>query len=736
MLCVSGRFFPTQIFSYTMGKCVAVSAPPVRLWSHRRAVAHSKNCAAKACAKCLWAKKGRQWRVKFPWLRFGRRFDGDAEYGLGCSVCALFLHLKATGALSTSLGPRLLPTPCRAPSRTTSDKADFENFNVAPRFKSWPLQRHQQSQKHKDAVRFMQGHVSEEEILQAPPALEFASLLSNMKKGQSMRDGGSASDRVSLMHWCLSESLLDLWRNKLSNSTSVCLMRDERKGKLLIRFRSTDDTLEVCNGVLGCIRMQGGSAEDIVTATAKALRIFCTRLYKPPRLGKKLEAHGGFDRELFKYVRRKVHILTTDCHPAELLASNIMRGRRRSADPAQNRDPFLPKVILVGRDSAHASTRLVKRPWATVPCIQAGWPKFDGILSCIMGASRCFHGCPLQEVFAETIRDSESPVQKIFNFQIFSSWFADDVKLHGEGPQTTSLSAAKHRFASFAKPAGRIMLHVKSFFRVLHRVVAMRADASWARKWLAGVTSKKLLMLALAADAADSLLQLTRFLDAENVDPASLNEEIGNFIGELHAQFIHGRAWEIEGYAKHMKSILQSGALYASTMGQCRQLVLQDGAAQSALQEFKPWVKVCEAVCRAEFPHFDIFNSMRVFNLEEDSNGNRRKESQTKEEISQCLRRIALALDIDPSGLKAEWETLRPVALAQKCGSQMGNREAWKEAYKHSQKNNHTRSKYPAKYLQKALQAYVCWSPSSSFGYYIFNTVMFDFFSHPELSED
>ncbi len=155
-----------------------------------------------------------------------------------------------------------------------------------------------------------------------------------------------------------------------------------------------------------------------------------------------------------------------------------------------------------------------------------------------------------QEVFAETIRDSESPVQKIFNSQIFSSWFADDVKLHGDGPQTTSLSAAKHRFASFAKPAGRIMLHVKSLFRVLHRVAAMRTDASWARKWLAGVTSKKLLLLALAADAADSLLQLTRFLDAENVDPASLNEEIGNFMSELHAQFIHGRAWEIEGYYK------------------------------------------------------------------------------------------------------------------------------------------------------------------------------------------
>lgn len=100
-----------------------------------------------------------------------------------------------------------------------------------------------------------------------------------------------------------------------------------------------------------------------------------------------------------------------------------------------------------------------------------------------------------QEVFSDTIRNAKSPVQKIFNSHIFSAWFGDDVKLHGQGPQTSSLSAAKHRFASFAKPAGRIMLHIKSFFRVLHRVASLRADAAWARKWLANITSKKLLIL-------------------------------------------------------------------------------------------------------------------------------------------------------------------------------------------------------------------------------------------------
>ena len=73
-------------------------------------------------------------------------------------------------------------------------------------------------------------------------------------------------------------------------------------------------------------------------------------------------------------------------------------------------------------------------------------------------------------------------------------------------------------------------LSSKSFFRVLHRVASLRADAAWARTWLTNITSKKLLTLGLAADRADSLMQLTRFLDAESVDPSLLNQEIGNFL--------------------------------------------------------------------------------------------------------------------------------------------------------------------------------------------------------------
>eukprot|EP00438_Fugacium_kawagutii_P024675 Skav230602 [mRNA] locus=scaffold168:102306:105294:- [translate_table: standard] len=191
-----------------------------------------------------------------------------------------------------------------------------------------------------------------------------------MRKGHSARDGGTCSDRANLLRWCLSESILQLWREKLATSRTLCLIRDERKGKLLLRFRGCSEKLTLCTGTFGCVRMKGGSAEDIVTATAKAMRVFCTSCFQPPRLGKRLGLQGGLDKQLFAHLREITHILTTDSHPAELLASNIMKGNRQSADAAHNANPFLPNVVLVGRDAAHASTRLVKRPWACIPAIQ------------------------------------------------------------------------------------------------------------------------------------------------------------------------------------------------------------------------------------------------------------------------------------------------------------------------------------------------------------------------------
>lgn len=355
-----------------MGKCVANSKPAVKLWSHGRAQRHLKQCQVQTCNKCWWAAKGRKWAVFFPWLRFGERLERRRPgHGFGCSACAQFQHLRRNGSVF-AVAQRPIATPCRTfrESEVDTGATDFDSFTVQTRPKAFHLKRHQASQKHQQAVSFLQGFITEDDLSLAPSVQECQATLAAMRKGQSSRDGGTCSDRAIFLRWCLSESLLSIWRRDLAAARTLCLIRDERKGKLLIRFRGCSGQLTLCNGTFGCVRMKGGSAEDIVTATAKAMRVFCTACFQPPRLGKRLQREGGFDKQLFAHLRKITHILTTDSHPAELLASNIMTGNRQSADDAHNRTPFLPSVVLVGRDAAHASTRLVKRPWACIPAIQ------------------------------------------------------------------------------------------------------------------------------------------------------------------------------------------------------------------------------------------------------------------------------------------------------------------------------------------------------------------------------
>lgn len=208
---------------------------------------------------------------------------------------------------------------------------------------------------------------------------------------------------------------------------------------------------------------------------------------------------------------------------------------------------------------------------------------------------------------------------------------------------------------------GRMLRNVHSFFRVLHRISSTREDAHWARKWLHDISPHRLLLLALGADAADSLLQLTRFLDTESCDPAVLNQEISHFLDEIRVQFLHGKAWEISGYSKHVVEVLESGTLFALSAGQGQQLRVTSAVKDRALKDFQPWVRLCEATVRAEFPDFEVFNSMLVFNLTDNPTT-----KQTPKETSACLRRIALALDVDPAALRHEWESLRPIAEAQK----------------------------------------------------------------------
>ena len=79
------------------------------------------------------------------------------------------------------------------------------------------------------------------------------------------------------------------------------------------------------------------------------------------------------------------------------------------------------------------------------------------------------------------------------------------------------------------------MLNLRPIFQVLHKVLALKEDCNWLQKWMDTVSGRKLLLLAAAADAADTLMEFLRLMDSESQDPAILNSEVSSFLRSENA---------------------------------------------------------------------------------------------------------------------------------------------------------------------------------------------------------
>ena len=99
----------------------------------------------------------------------------------------------------------------------------------------------------------------------------------------------------------------------------------------------------------------------------RSITDFCTPKLNPPRQFKQTTC--PVDQKLLRNVQEKTQILVTDAAGPELLASRILSGKRQAAS-AGFQDPFFKRVRVIGRDAAHASTRLLKRPFEAHPEIE------------------------------------------------------------------------------------------------------------------------------------------------------------------------------------------------------------------------------------------------------------------------------------------------------------------------------------------------------------------------------
>ena len=446
---------------------------------------------------------------KKPWLRVVL-VEGEAK--LGCSTCA-----KAGWD-----GP-------------------WAQFQQPPgaRLRKHNLDRHEQSKGHRKA---MESNAVELSISGAPPAEDFKTCLQGMMQGQSARQGGVCSDKKNRMRYALSEAICSRNRKLLSEAHHVSLMRDERKGKLLVRFKAVLKDLTTVHGVFGMCEVPG-SAESIAAATADSMQSFCQPMRQPPR-GSKAEEQP-VDAELLRKIQESVTIVVTDAAASELLAGDLERGRRAFAD--QMGQANLTSVKLIGRDVAHASTRLLKRP---------------------------FQSCEaLRSIMTEWIHGSDSFAQKVHHSHILSQWWAKAVQCQEDsdllGHQCTSLAAAKHRFSSYFNPLSRIVKNLQAVFNVCGRVQAMRgADAAWATQLCQNFSSFKAVLLAMAADAAAISNDYCRQVDREEVDVATLNMGANHFISSARALFVDRQVLTLPTFTKELLdrkasvTILQDGFAY------------------------------------------------------------------------------------------------------------------------------------------------------------------------------
>ena len=104
-------------------------------------------------------------------------------------------------------------------------------------------------------------------------------------------------------------------------------------------------------------------------------------------------------------------------------------------------------------------------------CRQSAWP--GRILQRPYKADPVLH-----DVMNNSILASDSIVQKIWNSHVFTAWFERHRKeMEATHGKVKNLRAAKHRFESFSKPLGRVILWLPALLATAHDIAVQREGA-------------------------------------------------------------------------------------------------------------------------------------------------------------------------------------------------------------------------------------------------------------------
>ena len=264
-------------------------------------------------AKFRWRSSGKKWcnmsLVSDGQPELGSWLDVKQQpWGVGCKVC------KETG----------VSNPFASYSMTK--KGQLQNCN---------LMKHHKSKAHRAAVK----EWLKEGGCVGPSPDEALSLSQFQELMECFGEKRSLTQKELQMAWCLAEGLKALDQKFIAKSSHISLMRDERHGRLTVRFMAVAPDLTTRSGFLGQARQAGTGADNVSLATWAVMKRACSRFYMAPLS----QNPGRLKKNLFKHLRSRVVALAADAASDEMASCEILRSGHLSLNTEDNQ-PMLPNL--------------------------------------------------------------------------------------------------------------------------------------------------------------------------------------------------------------------------------------------------------------------------------------------------------------------------------------------------------------------------------------------------------
>ena len=641
---------------------------------------HFKGCSAPRCRRCRAAVNFTFYISTYPWLTVATTPEG-LRYG--CSVCAAAGLQGVWGTGAASIQKR----SC--------------------------LRRHEKSKSHQVAKAKLAGQVQEVNghwgvagrIV--PSAAVMKKVRQSVRGGEAIGeqgvDGVGGRKKVRKIKFVLAEAYREIMRRFLKEAEAISLHQDARAGYLMMRFQASDVDMNKMIGLLGIADIAKDfrpSANGIKDATHVLIDRFWTPSYHNPypRRG----AKGKLKKRSRQQMALKVEVFDADAAADEQKAGRKLKTDSYDAPGGSNADDYistLSNIKIFNKDTTHAARR-----------IQTRTTKVDDFM------------LKVQQMH---FLNRESMAQRIQHSRIFSERFAKNIqKTEAKyGKRVKDMNARKHRFESFQKPQGRAVL--------LHRAVLLTAEeianerrslqaGKDATQFLDDVDEETELQLGLMADMSDEHMILLRFNDQEQYESTELVHEAQTFLMRIEVLFDQGECWQA-GYTKFMLDDLQ--APIALFYGGKAKVIGGPGCPSEAtkvrcLARMRNQVRLIREVIRAEFPHYELTSSFKVFSLHNENCTRHTMNSSQLDEVrnqrNRDLRRLAQFFDLESQELIAQFNDILPMARELFRREGLTSECAWRDAIRAIHKDAKRWAAHPTLSLLYVLIRLIAYAFSTS----------------------